>query len=88
MIGSIDLRTESNDQRGRLGRYENAHTPSSTGSAPTERKKAATRNGGGRAPVRGGKPGGKPGHRGITGRPGADRTVHHAPDRCGNCGGA
>ena len=82
----LDLQTESNGRKRRLGRYENAHTPSSTGSIPTEQKKAANRNGGGQAPVKNGRPGGRPGHKGVTRRPRADQTVHHTPDRCGNCG--
>ena len=62
------LQTALNDGGGRrLGRYENAHT-SSTGSIHTERKKAANRNVGGGAPVRHGRPG----HRGVTCRPGAN----------------
>ena len=58
----LDLQTESNGRKRRLGRYENVHIPSSTKPIPTEQKKAANRNGGGRAPVKNGRPGGKPGH--------------------------
>ena len=63
--------------------YENPNSPSSQNSIPTMRNKAASR----KPASEHKKPGRKKGHPGSTNKPSSTFTVHHDPEKCGNCGG-
>ena len=80
-----ELRAEVVRLERRLAYYENPHTPPSKKPLPQTKHKRYKGEGG--APVKKkGDPGRKPGHEGVSSTRRAQKTEHHAPDRCARCG--
>ena len=89
----VQMEAEMGQMRQRLNLYENPHSPPSKESIAWKQEKreraakARAEAGSGKAEPRN-MGGAKEGHRGVSHGRKAAETVHHVPEKCGNCGRA